>query len=106
MKLIELIGSAKLKRVLYIAPRAIIVKFISYQTKAKVLRNRRNLKGRKFFVNDDLTIFNKILFDKARRSLDKLPVWTADGKILVRLANTKIARLRKVEDIDNVLIAS
>ena len=85
-----------------ISPRAIIVKFISYQTKAKVLSNRRNLKGRKFFVNEDLTIFNKIIFDKARRSLDKLPVWTADGKILVRSANAKIVRLRKVEDIENV----
>jgi hypothetical protein len=78
-----------------ISSRAIIVKFISCQTKAKVLSNRLNLKCRNFFVNEDLTIFNKILFDKARRSLDKLPVWTAAGKVLVRSANAKIVRLRK-----------
>ena len=47
-------------------PHAMIVKFLSYQSKLKVLK-QRNLKGSKKFINEDLTLVNKILFDSARR---------------------------------------
>ena len=83
-------------------PRAIIVKFVSYQSKVKVLQNRRNLKGRKFFINEDLTLFNKIIFDTARKTLQHLSIWTSDGKVLAKLANNKIIRLHKIEDTEHV----
>ena len=55
-------------------PRAIIVKFVSYQSKLKILKYWRNLKGSKMFVNEDLTLANKNLFNAARRDLPDLSV--------------------------------
>ena len=80
-------------------PRAMIVKFLSYQSKLKVLKHRRNLKGSKKFINEDLTLVNKILFDSARRDLFNLSVWTTDGKVLVKMADEKIVRIKSKEDI-------
>ena len=37
-----------------LSPRAIIVKLLSYQAKAKVLKLRQNLKGRNLFVKEIL----------------------------------------------------
>lgn len=80
-------------------PRAIIVKFLSFQTKLRVLKHRRNLKGSKKFINEDLTFMNKALFDMARKDLRGLSVWTSDGKVLVKLSNEKIVRIKSKEDI-------
>lgn len=84
-------------------PRAIIVKFLSYQSKVKVLKHRRNLKGSKKFINEDLTSVNKQLFDVARKDLSNLSVWTSDGKVLVKLPNEKITRIKSKEDIQEIL---
>ena len=80
-------------------PRAMIVKFLSYQSKLEVLKHRRNLKGSKKFINEDLTLVNKILFDSARRDLFNLSVWTTDGKVLVKMADEMIVRIKSKEDI-------
>lgn len=80
-------------------PRAIIVKFLSYQSKMTVLKNRRRLKGKRLYVNEDLTKINKDLFDTARKVLSDLSVWTADGKVLVKLVNNKVVRIKSKEDI-------
>jgi hypothetical protein len=80
-------------------PRAIIVKFLSFQTKLRVLKHRRNLKGSKKFINEDLTFMNKALFDMARKDLRGLSVWTSNGKVLVKLSNEKIVRIKSKEDI-------
>ena len=44
-------------------PQAIIVTFLCFQSKVKVLKHRRNLKGGNKFINEDLTFTNKVLFD-------------------------------------------
>ena len=74
------------------------MKFLSYQSKLKVLK-QRNLKGSKKFINEDLTLVNKILFDLARRDLFNLSVWTTDDKVLVKMADEKIVRIKSKEDI-------
>ena len=74
-------------------------KFLSFQTKLRVLKHRRNLKGSKKFINVDLTFVNKALFDVARKDLRGLSVWTSDGKVLVKLSNEKIVRIKSKEDI-------
>lgn len=79
--------------------RAIIVKFVSYQSKFAVLKQRRILK---LFINEDLTIANKVLFDRARKDLSHLAVWTIDGKVLVKLADDKIIRIKANKDIENL----
>lgn len=65
------------------SPRVLIVKFCSYQSKAKVMKSRRNLKGSSMYVNEDLTAFNKDLFptdesfslDKRRKSSGETTYW-------------------------------
>ena len=42
--------------------RAIIVKFCSYQSKIKVMKCKKYLKGISIYVNEDLTFYNKELF--------------------------------------------
>ena len=49
--------------------RVIIVKFCSYQSKIKVMKCKRNLKGTSIYVNEDLIFFNKVLFNYARSEL-------------------------------------
>ena len=56
----------------------------------------------KLFINEDLTIANKVLFDRARKDLSHLAVWTIDGKVLVKLADDKIIRIKANEDIENL----
>ena len=51
--------------------RAIIVKFCSYQSKIKVMKCKRNLKGTSIYVNEDLTFFNKV-FNYAHSELKDL----------------------------------
>ena len=51
------------------------------------------------FVNEDLTLANKNVFDAARRDLLDLSVWTSDGKVLVRLVNNKIVRINSKQEI-------
>lgn len=82
------------------SPRALIVKFCSYQIKAKVMKSRRQLKGKSLFINEDLTAVNKRLFDAARTQLTNLSVWTSDGKVLVRLQNDHIVRIKSKDDIE------
>jgi hypothetical protein len=79
-----------------------------FQTVAKfaVLKQRRILKGRKLFFNGDLTIANKVLFDRARKDLSHLAVRTTDGKVLVKLADDKIIRIKANEDIANLCLKS
>ena len=85
-------------------PRAIIVKFCSYQSKAKVMKSKTILKGKPLFVNEDLTAVNKRLFDVARRELRPLPVWSSDGKILVKLQNERVVRVKSEGDIKRYII--
>ena len=85
-------------------PRAIIVKFCSYQSKAKVMKSKTILKGKPLFVNEDLTAVNKRLFDVARRELRPLPVWSSDGKILVKLQNERVVRVKSEGDIKQYII--
>ena len=42
--------------------RAIIVKFCSYQSKIKVMKCKKYLKGISIYINEDLTFYNKELF--------------------------------------------
>ncbi|XP_039281880.1 uncharacterized protein LOC120350871 [Nilaparvata lugens] len=63
-------------------PRAIIVKFISYQTRRTVISARRQLKGSGVTVREDLNRWrNTLLRDVAGRVGIK-NTWTVDGKIM------------------------
>ena len=42
---------------------------------------------------------NKVLFDATRKELKELPVWTTDGKILTKLDDGRVVRIKSKEDI-------
>lgn len=79
--------------------RSVIVKFKSYGVKATICSKRKKLKGTNFYINEDLTKFNVMLFNYARTQCSRVKsVWSSDGKILVRNVDDKILRIRQMED--------
>jgi hypothetical protein len=82
--------------------RAIIVKFCSYQSKIKVMKCKKNLKGTSIYVNEDLTFLNKELFNYARANLKDLPVWSTDGKVLIKQQSGRIVRAKTKDDVNEL----
>ena len=67
--------------------RAIIVRFCSYRTRAKVWRAKTKLKNSDIFVSEDLTRYrNKLAYSarKLKREKRLVDTYTTDGKILVK----------------------
>ena len=54
------------------------------------------------FINDDMTAFNKEVFNYARAEMKDLPlsVWSSDGKGLVKQQSRRIVRVQTKDDID------
>ena len=64
--------------------RPIIVKFVRYNDRYKVFRNKKKLKGQKISITES---FTKIRMDKPRQAKETYGftnVWTNDGKILFK----------------------
>ena len=62
----------------------IIVKFVRYNNRNRVFRNKNKLKGQKISITESLT---KIRMDKLRQAKETYGftnVWTNDGKILFK----------------------
>ena len=67
------------------ANRAIIVRLKTHKDKLTILRNRRNLRGSGFYINEDLTNINQKLSYTARVTCSNVDTsWTVDGKIFVK----------------------
>ena len=65
--------------------RPIIVKFVRYNDRNRVFRNKKKLKGQKISITESLT---KIRMDKLRQAKETYGftnVWTNDGKIFFKL---------------------
>ena len=69
-------------------PRPMIVKLAGYSTKMKFMRVRRNLGGKKMFVNEDLTKINhKFMMHIKEQCPEGVSVFTVDGAVRVRSSN-------------------
>ncbi|KAJ8314099.1 hypothetical protein KUTeg_008661 [Tegillarca granosa] len=88
-------------------PRQILVKFVRYNTKRKLLISRRVMKSvpslNNVFINDDLTKRRQELYRKARdlwkdRKITK--TWTWDGKIFLTDKTNKKFRIDRECDLD------
>ena len=65
--------------------RAIIVRLKTHKDKLAILRNRKNLRGSGFYINEDLTKINQKLSYIARVTCTNVDTsWTVDGKIFVK----------------------
>ncbi|KAL8603177.1 hypothetical protein ACOMHN_032623 [Nucella lapillus] len=86
--------------------RPIIVKFISRKTKVSVMKNKRNLKGQKIYINEDLTKLNAQRLAELKKHIGVLSAWSFEGSLYCKLINLEKI---KIEDggigvIDRLLI--
>ncbi len=84
-------------------PRPIIVKFATYRSRQKLIRNRRKLKGTGITIKEDLTRSNQTLLEQVSRSEKVISSWTTDGRILVLMkinGKETIRQVTKLEDLN------
>ena len=74
--------------------RPIIVRFFDCKKRDKVLSNRRSLKRKVFVVGEDLTYANYQMSKKAMEHSATLAVWSSNGRILAKIKNGRIVRLK------------
>lgn len=84
-------------------PRPILVRFLNRKKRDAVLAARRQLKGKGFAIDEDLTFLNYALSRKAANHTASLAVWSSNGKVLTKLKNGKIIKLDIHSDVDKVL---
>ncbi|XP_039299520.1 uncharacterized protein LOC120355240 [Nilaparvata lugens] len=65
-------------------PRAVIVKFVSYQTRRSVLSARRQLKGSDVTIREDLTRRRHAHFCEVAARVGIRNAWTVDGRVMWR----------------------
>ena len=66
-------------------PRAMIVKLNSYFTKLKIMRAKRNLSGKRIYINEDLTKINYHVLLNVKESCSKgVKVYSVDGTVVAR----------------------
>ena len=70
--------------------RPVIVKFKGYDSRDKIFKAKRQLKGTGVMVTENLTKKRYELFKKCIHKLGKGNVWTYDGRITTKINNTFI----------------
>ena len=63
-------------------PRPVIVKFVRYNIRNTIYRNKRFLKGKRISVMESLTAKRFKMLEKARKLHEFLNVWSQDDKIM------------------------
>ena len=63
-------------------PRPIIVKFVRYNTRNKIYRNKKKLKGTEISVTESLTVKRINMLEKAKEEHTFNNVWSQDGRIM------------------------
>ena len=74
-------------------PRPVIIRFTTRMVKDDIMRQKKILRQRKIFVNEDLTRLNQQVFTAIRlRCQDEVKsVWTRNGRIMIRRYNDSIS---------------
>lgn len=89
-------------------PRDIIIKFCSYRSRQKMLKNKSEMKNSPFkgsFLNENLSTVRDNLFYQARQLAKNRSIhstWTFDGTILVKDKHSKIHRVETQLDLDQL----
>lgn len=86
-------------------PRGIIVRFHRRDTRDKVLRVRRALKGTGISFHENLTKDNELLLKDVRTYSDIDKAWSWNGKIFGRLVDntTKVIRFYLDDNINDII---
>lgn len=81
-------------------PRAIFIKFASYEDKQGVIVNRKKLKGTKIHIKEDLTNTRLEILTSASTKYGFKNVWSQNGKIF-GIVNGIKREFKKLEDISD-----
>ena len=84
--------------------RAIIVKFRSHASKVKVMKAKKNLKGKPLYVNEDLTNQNLWLLKRSKEACKGNGYgYSVDGKIFVKIRDSHYSiRINRLADLENL----
>lgn len=80
-------------------PRAVIVKFTTYQARQKVFSMKRQLKGTKLLITENLTRRRNELLSKAKSLPNVTATWTSDGRIVCLLASGRKVSITTDQDL-------
>lgn len=78
--------------------RPIIVKFVSHATKLAVLSKKKELKGTKLVIREDLTKTRNFLLKEAAKKFGSRSVWSNNGKVFAKV-DKKITIITSLSDI-------
>lgn len=74
--------------------KSIIVKYISRMKRNELLKRRKELKGTRIYINEDLTKINKLVFGIIRQDIQEPErVWVWEGKIFHKGVDQKIRQI-------------
>ncbi len=80
-------------------PRAIIVKLNGYFTKLKFMRGKRNLSGKRIYINEDLTKINhRLLLNVKELCSPGVKVYSVDGTVVARKQD-RVYRIKSIGDL-------
>lgn len=85
-------------------PRSILIKFYDKTVKNTVWRNKSQLKGSSFVVNEFLTRHRQALFITARSHFGMRNVWTLDGNISIKLPNGTRQRIQSRAELEELIV--
>lgn len=80
-------------------PRPILATFINEQHRNKIFQNKKNLKGSRIAITEELTKIRYELLILSKDKYGKGNVWTYDGNIYTNI-NGKKHRIRNTEDLN------
>ena len=83
-------------------PRPIIVKLTSYDTRRQIFGAKRQLKGTRLVITENLTKRRSELLQKARSVDGVVATWTIDGRIVCLVGNDRKVTVVTERDLDNV----
>jgi hypothetical protein len=80
-------------------PRAMIVKLNGYFTKLKFMRAKRNLSGKRIYINEDLTKINhRLLLNVKELCSPGVKVYSVDGTVVARKQG-RVYRIKSIDDL-------
>lgn len=84
-------------------PRAIIVRLKDRGIRDKILANRKDLKGKKITIAEDLTYENSRRSTLAYKHSATMSTWTKNGKVFAKLKTGRTVRIPYGCDVDSFL---
>jgi len=80
-----------------------LVRFFYRESRDRVIKNRRVLKGTHFAITEDLTTLNAKTMNRLRNHAQVRTAWSWNGKLFAILSNGKKVTVRPFQSVDELL---